>query len=138
MSIDARRKWRPLPLDYLGLDADSGRKVRVGQSSGGFGGEVGGVQEGEEDAAEGGFAAGGVVPLLQGVDAAAMASGADGDGGDAERERDVGVGGAEAGFGAEGEVAVDGAEGGEEGGVVGEGAGGTVSDGFDGESWRWR
>ena len=49
------------------------------------------------------------------------ASGADGDGGNAERERDVGVGGAEAGFGAEVEVTVDGAEGGEERGVVGEG-----------------
>ena len=44
---------------------------------------------------------------------------------------DVGVGGAEAGFGAEGEVAVDGAEGVEERGVVGEGAGGAVADGFD-------
>jgi hypothetical protein len=31
---------------------------------GDFGGELGGVEEGEEDAAEGGFAAGGVVPLL--------------------------------------------------------------------------
>ena len=35
------------------------------------------------------------------------------------------------GFGAEGEVAVDGAEGVEERGVVGEGAGGAVADGFD-------
>jgi hypothetical protein len=32
--------------------------------SGIWGLEVGGVEEGEEDAAEGGFAAGGVVPLL--------------------------------------------------------------------------
>ena len=75
------------------------------------GGGLDGVEEGEEDAAEGGFAAGWVVPLLKGVDAASLASGSDGDGGDAAGERDVGVGGAEAGFGAEGEVAVDGAEG---------------------------
>ena len=103
----------------------------------GVGGGLDGVEEGEEDAAEGGFAAGGVVPLLEGVDAAACASGADGDGGDSEGEGDVGVGGAEAGFGAEGEVAVDGAEGVEEGGVVGEGGGGAVSDGFDVEFGWW-
>ena len=103
----------------------------------GVGGGLDGVEEGEEDAAEGGFAAGGVVPLLQGVDAAALASGADGDGRDAARERNVGVGGAEAGFGAEGEVAVDGAEGVEDGGVVGKGGGGAVSDGFDVEFWWW-
>ena len=35
---------------------------------------MGGVEEGEEDAAEGGFASGGVVPFLKGVDAAAGAS----------------------------------------------------------------
>ncbi len=92
---------------------------------------LGGVEEGEEDAAEGGFAAGGVVPLGEGVDAAAGAAGSEGEGGDAEGERDVGVGGADAGFGAEAEVAVDGAEGVEEGGVVGEGAGGAVADEFD-------
>ncbi len=64
-----------------------------------------------------------------------------------QRKGDVGVGGAEAGFGAEGEVAVDGAEGVEERGVVGEGGGGAVADGFDVEFgwsawwffawWRW-
>ena len=96
-----------------------------------LGGELKGVQEGEEDAAEGGFAVGGVVPLLEGVDASADASGTDGDGGDVSGERDVGVGGAEAGFGAEGEVTVYGAEGVEEWGVVRQGGGGTVSDGFD-------
>ena len=57
--------------------------------------------------------------------------------GTAAGEGDVGVGGAEAGFGAEGEMAVDGAEGVEEGGVVGEGGGGAVSDGFDVEFWWW-
>ena len=77
----------------------------------GVGGGVNGVEESEEDAAQGGFAAGGVVPLLEGVDAAAEAAAADGYGGNSAGERDVGVGGAEAGFGAEGEVAVDGAEG---------------------------
>jgi hypothetical protein len=55
-------------------------------------GEVGGVEEREENAAEGRVAASGVVPLLQGVDAAAETSGADGDCGDAEGERDIGVG----------------------------------------------
>src|SRR3984957_15541620 len=83
--------------------------------SGGSGVGVGcglyGVEEREEDAAEGGFAAGGVVPLLEGVDASAEASATYGYGGNSAGERDVGVGGAEAGFGAEGEVAVDGAEG---------------------------
>ena len=73
----------------------------------GVGGGLYGVEEGQEDAAEGGFAAGGVVPLLKGVDASAEASAADGDGWDSAGERDVGVGGAEAGFGAEGEMAVD-------------------------------
>ena len=94
------------------------------------GGELKGVQEGQEDAAESGFAVGGIVPLLEGVDASADASGADGDGGDVAGERDVGVGGAEAGFGAEGEVTVYGAEGVEEWGVIGKGGGGAVSDGF--------
>ena len=87
----------------------------------GVGGGLDGVEEGEEDAAEGGFATGGVVPLLQRVDAAALASGANGDGGDAARERNVGVGGTEARFGAEGEVTIDGAESVEEWGVVGKG-----------------
>ena len=82
----------------------------LGGSSGVSGG-LGGVEEGEEDAAEGDFAAGWVVPLLEGVDAAAEAAAANGYGGDSAGERDVGVGGAEAEFGAEGEVAVDGAEG---------------------------
>ena len=72
---------------------------------------MGGVEQGEQDAAQGGIAAGGVVPLLKGVDTAAEPSSADGDGGDAEGERDVGVGGAETGFGAEVEVTVDGTEG---------------------------
>ena len=70
-----------------------------------------GVEESEEDAAQGGFAASGVVPLLKGVDASACAAAADGYGRNSAGERDVGVGGAEPGFGAEGEVAVDGAEG---------------------------
>ena len=77
----------------------------------GVGGGFYGVEESEEDAAEGGFSAGGVVPFLEGVNASAQASAADRDGGDSAGEGDVGVGGAEAGFGAEGEVAVDGAEG---------------------------
>ena len=68
----------------------------------GVGGGFEGIEESEEDAAQGGFAAGGVVPLLEGVDAAAEASAANGDGGDSAGERDVGVGGAEAEFGAEG------------------------------------
>ena len=103
----------------------------------GVGGGLDGVEEGEEDAAEGGFATGGVVPLLQRVDAAALASGANGDGGDAARERNVGVGGTEARFGAEGEVTIDGAESVEEWGVVGKGRGRAISDGFNVEFWWW-
>jgi len=102
----------------------------------GVGGGLDRVEEGEEGAAEGGLAAGGVVPLLEGVDASSYASGADGESGDADGEGDVGVGGADAGFGAEGEVAVYGAEGVEQGGVVGESGGGAVSDGLYVEFWR--
>ena len=110
------------------------RMTRFGLG-GGWGDEVGGVEEGQEDAAEGGFAAGRVVPLLEGVDASAGASGADGYGGNAAGEGDVGVGGAEAEFGAEVEVTVYGAEGLEDGRVVGEGGGGAISDGFDMDLW---
>jgi len=56
------------------------------------GGELEGVQEGQEDAAEGGFAVGGVVPLLEGVDASPQAACSYGDGWDVAGERDVGVG----------------------------------------------
>ena len=97
----------------------------------GVGGGLEGVEESQEDAAEGGLAAGGVVPLLEGVNAAANAAAAEGDGGNAAGERDIGVGGAETKFGAEGEMTVYGAEGVEEGRVVGEGGGGSVSDGLD-------
>ncbi len=75
-----------------------------------------------------------VVPLLQGMDAAARAAGSDGDGRDVEGKGDVGIGGGEARFGAEGEVAVYGAKGVEQGRVVGKDGSGTVSDGFDVES----
>src|ERR1700693_5689479 len=92
-----------------------------------------GVEQGEEDAAEGGLAAGGVVPLLEGVNAAAGASGSDGHGGGVGGEGEGGVGGADAGFGAEVEVAVDGAEAVEQRGVVGERAGGAVADELDEE-----
>ncbi len=53
---------------------------------------LGGVEQGEQDAAEGGFTAGGVVPLGEGVDAAAGAAGGECDGGDAKGEGQVGVG----------------------------------------------
>ena len=66
---------------------------------------------------------------MQGVDASSSASGAYGYGWNASGEGYVGVGGAEAGLGAEVEVAVYGADGLEDGGVVGEGGGGAVSDG---------
>ena len=92
---------------------------------------MGGVEQGEQDAAQGGVAAGGVVPLLQGVDAAAEAARADGDGGDAERERNIGVGRADARFGAQVEMAVDGAKGGEQRRIVGERASGPVADGLN-------
>jgi hypothetical protein len=96
----------------------------------GVGGGLEGVEEGEEDAAEGDFSAGGVVPLLQGVDAAAGSAAADGYGGDSAGEWNVGVGRAEAWFGAEGEVTVDGAKGVEDGGVVGEGGRRAVAYGL--------
>ena len=57
-----------------------------------------------------------------------MPPAADGDGGDAEGEWDVGVGGAEAGFGAEVEVTVDGAEAVASGESCGKSAGGAVAD----------
>lgn len=46
-----------------------------------FVGGLGDVEEGEEDAAEGGFAASGVVPFLESVDASSGASSADSYGG---------------------------------------------------------
>ena len=107
-------------MAVLGGGVDRWRAARVL----GLGEEVCGVEEGEEEAAEGGFAAGGVEPLVEGVDAAAGAAGGESDGGEVEREREVGVGGADAEFGAEAEVAVDGGDGAEEGGVFGELGGG--------------
>ena len=72
------------------------------------------------------------------MDAAAGAAAADCDGWDSAGERDVGVGGAEPEFSAKGEVAVDGAEGVEQWGVVGERGCGAVSYGFDVEFGWWR
>ena len=46
-----------------------------------FCGDLCGVEQGEEDAAKSGLAAGGVVPLLEGMDASSRAAGADGNGG---------------------------------------------------------
>ena len=75
----------------------------------------------------------GVVPLLQGMDAAALApSRSDGDGGHATRERQCWRRvEPRRGSGAEGEVTIDGAEGVEEGGVVRKGSGRAISDGFN-------
>ena len=79
-----------------------------------FGGQVAGgltgIKEQEEGAAEGEVAAGGVVPLVQGVHTASGAAGAYGEGGDSEGEWEIGVGGADAGGCGEAEVAVYGAE----------------------------
>jgi len=85
----------------------------------------------KKDAAQGSFAAGWVVPLLDGVDVASDASRADGEGGNAEGERQIGVGGTEALLGGEREVAVYSAEGGEKSRVIGERCGGAVADGLD-------
>jgi hypothetical protein len=52
-----------------------------------------------------------VVPLLEGVNTAAQTAGPESEGGNVEGERDVGVGGTDAGLGAEREVAVHGSEG---------------------------
>jgi hypothetical protein len=68
------------------------------------------------------------------VDAGAVASAADGEGGNGEREGEVGVGGADVGFGGDLQVAVDGFEAGEEWGVGGKVAGGAVADAFGGEA----
>ena len=76
-----------------------------------FCGDLCGVEQGEEDAAECGLAAGWVVPLLEGVDASSGASGAYGYGWDLSGKRDVSVGRAQALLGADGEMAVGGAEG---------------------------
>ena len=57
-----------------------------------FCGDLYGVEEGEEDAAKGGLAAGWVVPFLEGVDTSSGAACADGDGRYVSRKRDVGVG----------------------------------------------
>ena len=54
-----------------------------------FCGDLCGVEEGEEDAAEGGLAAGWVVPLLESVNASSDASGAQGDSGYVFGKRDV-------------------------------------------------
>ena len=62
-------------------------------------GQRAGVEQMQQDAAQREFAAGGVVPLVQRVDAARGAARADGQCGDAERERQVGVGRAYAGLG---------------------------------------
>ena len=76
-----------------------------------------GVEEQEEDAAERELAVGGVVPLFEGVDAAAASAGSDGECGDTEGEWEVGVSGTDARFGFQVEVAVDGAEADREEGV---------------------
>lgn len=54
---------------------------------------MGGVEEGEEDTAECGFAAGGVIPFLQGMYATSGAASTDGDGRNAQSQGDIGVGG---------------------------------------------
>lgn len=73
--------------------------------------------EGEEDAAEAGLAAFGVIPFAVGVSAAAGAAGAEGDGVEAHGEGDVGIGGGAIEAGLDTEVLVDGAEDVEKGGI---------------------
>ena len=106
-------------------------RVGIGLGGRGFGGGLGDVEEGEEDAAEGGFAASGVVPFLKGVDASSSSTCSYSYCLYFFRKRDVGVGGTETRFGADDEVAVHGAEGVEDGCVVGQGGGGAISYGFD-------
>ena len=79
-----------------------------------FCGDLCGVEQGEKDAAEGGLATGGVVPLLEGMDTSSSASGSNGYGWYLSGKRYVSVGGSEAKFGADGEVTVGGTEGVEE------------------------
>ncbi len=94
---------------------------------------MGGVEEREQDAAQGGFSSGGVVPLGLGVDASSGASGGQGDGGNAKREREVGVGGADAGLGADAQVAIDGEERQKQRGAFRQYAGRAIADDFKGE-----
>ena len=64
---------------------------------------------------------------------AACAAGTDGEGGDAVGEGEIGVGGADAGFGGDVEVAVDGAKASIEGAIGGQAADGSVADAVDGQ-----
>jgi hypothetical protein len=83
---------------------------QLGRFAVGCGG-LGGVEEGEEDAAEGSFAAGGIVPLLEGVDAATYSTCSYSYCRYSSGERYVGIGRTEARFGAKGEMTVYGSEG---------------------------
>ena len=87
----------------------------IGLGEKGRGRGLGDVEEGEEDAAEGGLAAGRVVPLLEGVDASSGSTCSYSYCRDVFEKRDVGVGGTEACFGADGKVTIHGAEGMEDG-----------------------
>src|ERR1700733_10085422 len=64
----------------------------------------------QEQAAQAQFASARVVPLALRVDAASLAARADADGGHAEREGNVSVGGGDAQFGADGQMAIRGAQ----------------------------
>ena len=57
-----------------------------------FCGDLCGVEQGQEDAAEGGLAVGWVVPLLQSVDASSHTAGSEGYGWYLSGKRDVSVG----------------------------------------------
>ena len=73
------------------------------------------VEDSEKDAAQGDFAACGIVPLLLGVDASSCSTCSYSYCRYSSGKRDVGVGRAEAGFSSYGQVPVDGAEGMEKG-----------------------
>lgn len=111
-----------------GLSGSLDRIAEAGQAR--LGDEMGGVEDGEEDAPEGGFAAGGVIPFGKGVDATSGAAAPECKCWDVKGEGKVGIGGADASFGGEAQVAIDGAYCFEEWRVVGKGGGGPLADGF--------
>jgi hypothetical protein len=92
---------------------------------------LGGVEQGEKDAAKCGLAAGGIVPLLQRVDTSSGTSAAHGDCGYVSRERDVSVGRAKTRLSAEREVTIDCSQGVNQRRVVGKSGSRSISDGFD-------
>src|SRR5574341_879393 len=93
--------------------------------------QAGGAEENEKGAVETDFAAGGIVPLVEGMSAPTATSGANGDGGDAEGERNVGIGGGAFKARAIPQDAVSFADNGKQRRILGQFATGTNTDGLN-------